>query len=287
MGRWFGYRPYYHDLTRIYVEPQMRERFAELARVEDELRSDLSKYAEQHNPPTPLELKPVIRSHPTMAVTSRLKMGAGRPVNISFQNTIQQTVVFPVENKTTLCKNIDAAHAFISGLSKAPKSASDEGAHIWTDIPASAIVDFLNSYEFSREARDVNGHNLVSYITRQNSRGELKLWDIVLPRGNPKQGPHTWKKDIMTRKIIREPMTGRSIRVLSSPNDIKSWRQATNRDLRDTLRGCIMLYLIDRKSGMEHDVKFFSDPSVAEDILGLVLHFPESQSNETIEYISQ
>lgn len=287
MGRWFGYRPNYYDLTRIYVDRQTEEKFAELARVEDELRADLRKYAEEPDPPTPLMLKPIIRSHPTMVVTSRMKMGAGRPVSISFQNTTQQTVAFPIDNKTLLRNNIEAAHGFISELPAMSVSKSEEGIHIWKDAPAASVIEFLNSYEFSREARDVNRQNLVSYISRQNSRGELTTWDIVLPRGNPKRELHSWAKEVFTRKVERVPMTGRSIRVLSSPGDRKSWLKLTGRDPKDAARGCLMFYLIDKTSGLEDNRPFFENPAEAEDILGLVFIFPESQSHETIEYISQ
>ena len=47
MGRWFGYRPWYADLTRIYVDKDTADRFAELARVEEELRADIKKYAQE------------------------------------------------------------------------------------------------------------------------------------------------------------------------------------------------------------------------------------------------
>lgn len=287
MGRWFGYRPQYYDLTRIYVDKQMAENFADLARVEDELRADLRKYAQQPNPPTPIQLKPIIRSHPSMAVTSRMKMGAGKLISINFQNTTNQTVSFPVDRKELLHKNLEAGRAFISGLPKIWDSASDEGPHIWTDIPAASIIEFLKEYEFSREAYDINRQNLIGYISHQNDRDELSLWDVVLPQGNPKLEPFTWNTNFLSRKIDRSPMTSKSIKVLSSPNDIKYWQKQTGRDLKDPKRGCIMLYVIDRKSGLEKEIKFFSDPSEAEDILGLVIIFPESKSNATIEYISQ
>ncbi len=287
MGRWFGYRPRYYDLTRIYVNKQLAERFAELARVEDELRADLQKYAQQPNPPTPLDLMPRIRNHPTMVVTSRMKMGAGRPVSISFENTTQQTVTFPIENKNLLHDNINAASAFIDDLPRAPESISKEGMHIWKDIKADSIVDFLNSYAFSTEAIKVNRQDIVNYISRQNKRGELIVWDVVLPRGSRYQRPHPWTKNIFTRKVERKPITSKSIGVLSDPKDIEEWKKLTKRDMKDPSRGCLMLYLIDRKSGLEKSIKFFEDPSVAEDVLGLVFVFPESQSHETVEYISQ
>ena len=48
-----------------------------------------------------------------------------------------------------------------------------------------------------------------------------------------------------------------------------------------------MLYLIDAKTTGKDGTTFFLDKSKAEDILGLVFVFPESKSNETIEYVSQ
>lgn len=287
MGRWFGYRPQYYDLTRIYVDRTLADRFAELARVEDELRADFKKYAEEPDPPTPLQLKPIIRSHPSMAITSRLKMGAGKPVRISFQNTRSETVAFPIENKSLLEKNLNSAKALFTHLPASKRSKTKNGVNIWRNISPSKVIEFLEDYEFSREARGVNRQNLVNYIKRQNDNNELLSWDIVLPKGNPKLQPYKWSKDIFTHKIIRSPMTARSIRVLSSPSDIDDWREFTGSDPKDPKHGCLMLYLIDKNSEGKNGMKFFSDQSGAEDILGLVFVFPESKSNATVEYISQ
>lgn len=287
MGRWFGYRPQYYDLTRIFVDRVMAERFAELARVEDELRADLKKYAQEPNPPTPLDLKPRIRAHPAMAVTSRLKIGAGKPVSISFQGTRSETITFPLDHTDLLQKNLRAAQAMIKQVSAVRKAIPDNGTYIWKDVPATVILEFLNDYEFSREAREVNRQNLINYIKRQNSFGELPLWDIVLPRGNPKMDPYTWTEGVYTRKIVRAPTATKSIRVLSSPADIDSWRETAGRNPKDTKHGSIMLYLIDKHAGTESQERFFDDATKAEDVLGLVFIFPESKSNATVEYISQ
>lgn len=286
MGRWFGYRTNYHDLTRIYVDSQLEERFADLARIEEELRADLSKYAEQPDPPTPMDLKPMIRTHPTMAVTARMKYGAGKRIRISFDHSTQQTVSFPVENKSLLRKNLESGQAFINQLPSKLMSASDEGMHIWTDVPAASILEFLNSYEFG-EARSVNRENLTSYIERLNSNGELVHWDVVLPRGSQYLQPYTWSQDILTRKVTRAPMTPKSIKVLSSPSDEKTWNELTGHGQDDPTRACIMLYMIDRESDKESTIKFFPNRDNAEDILGLYFIFPGSRSHETIEYVSQ
>lgn len=289
MGRWFGYRPQYADLTRIYVDKDMADRFAELARVEDELRADIKKYAQEPDPPTPLDLKPVIRTHPAMAITSRTKMGAGKPINISFQNTNSETISFPIDRKDFLEKNLNAGRALISHLEKSGGAKPVNGTYIWKDIPASVILDFLNDYEFSRDAREVNRISLTNYIKRQNDNGELLLWDIVLPRGSRELEPYPWSKNVFAHKIHRSPYTATSVRQLKSPGDIDSWREQTGRDPKDPKYGAMVLYLIDKnsESPAPEGRKFFSDPAAAEDLLGMVFVFPESKSNATVEYASQ
>jgi hypothetical protein len=284
MGRWFGYRPGYQDLTRIYVGEELAGRFADLARVEAELRADLRKYARQPNPPTPLELKPVIRRHPTMAVTSPMKMGSGRVVNVALQDPFaesrRETVAFPVDNKLALRNNIDAARALLGSLPRPQISASDEGMHIWTDLPSDRVVGFLESYAFSHEAGVVNRRTLVDYITRQNKRHELTRWDIAVPRGNPSLEPFNWTNGIFSRKVHRSPLKPHSIRVLSSPGDIREWRAEAGRAADDVTTAALFLYLIDRES-------IFPRAGEGEDIVGLVFALPISRSNELIEYISQ
>ncbi len=289
MGRWFGYRPGYVDLTRIFVEGVMANQFSDLARVELELRADIAKYARKPDPPTPLELMPKIRSHPSLAVTSPLKMGAGAAVNISFSNTDQQTVAFPISDKGALRANEEAAKSLIKGMGKPDISVSSEGMHIWKDRPAGAVISFLKSYTFSKDAPIVNRANLTKYIERQNAKNELRLWDIVVPRGNANLGPYHWSDDAIARSVMRSPASAKgSIKVLSSPPDIAGWKSAAGRSGSDSERGCLILYAIDKNSGLPKK-GFFKSPTDATDIVGLVLLFPDSdsQANVSVQYVSQ
>lgn len=286
MGRWFGFRPGWADLTRIFVEERMATQFADLARVELELREDLAKYARREDPPTPRELAPRIRSHPTMAVTSPLRMGAGRSINISFQNTTQATVRFPIEHRKALTDNIDAARAMVASLGPAWASASPEGMHVWRDVPAEGILEFLGAYTFGERTSVMNRANLTAYIRRLNSRGELQRWDVCIPRGNPERDAVTWSGNIMSRCILRRPISPTSIGTLWSPTDRKPWLELAQRtDTDDPELGCLFLYLVDRNSG-EPGRQYFKDAGAH--ILGLVLHFPSSRRPDlTLSYISQ
>jgi hypothetical protein len=286
MGRWFGFRPDYRDLTRIFVEPLMVRHFADLARVELELREDLAKYARQDDPPTPRQLAPRIRAHPSMAVTSRLRMGAGRQTGISFQNTTQSTVNFPVGNRAAIAANIDAARVMIGSLGPPSASASPEGMHVWRDVAAERVLELLRAYTFGEAASVVNGANLTAYIQRFNGFGELRRWDVCIPRGNPGRDAFPWAGGILSRCVLRTPTSPTSIGALWSPTDREHWLRLAQRPPGNDLDlGCLFLYLVDRNSG-EPSRRFFSDAGAH--LLGLVLLFPASgRPNLIPPYISQ
>lgn len=285
MGRWFGFRPGYADLTAIYVERAMADQFADLARVELELRADLAKYARKPNPPTPRELMPKIRSHPALAVTPRNKMGAATSIRISFQNGESETVMFPMKDRAILRNNQQAARAFVRSLNAPPESVTAEGMHVWRDVPADHVMEFLNSYAFGA-APVVNRPNLTKYIRRQNARGELVLWDVVIPRGSGAAEPFYWSDEVLARKVERSAFKEQSIKVLRSPGDIVQWRKLCARTVDDPRRAGLLLYAIDRSSGLDKDKPLFPNGD-GEDIVGLVFSFPDSRSNETVEYVSQ
>src|SRR5205823_13309369 len=61
MGRWFGFRDGYGDLTRIFTTEQLEQWFRDLAMVELEVREDISRYEQERL--TPLQFGIRIRSH--------------------------------------------------------------------------------------------------------------------------------------------------------------------------------------------------------------------------------
>ena len=62
MGRWFGYRPRYEDLPRIWMPEGLRLRFRALAGVEQEIRDEIEQYRQQNL--TPMDIAVRIRAIP-------------------------------------------------------------------------------------------------------------------------------------------------------------------------------------------------------------------------------
>src|SRR3546814_386932 len=83
MGRWFGFRPGYEDLPRIWMEEDVRDAFFDLATVEEEIRRDIDTYAIDNV--KPIEFATRIRKIPGLEITTRTKLSNGRPATIGYE----------------------------------------------------------------------------------------------------------------------------------------------------------------------------------------------------------
>ena len=76
MGRWFGYRPGYVDLCRLYMTPDLELWFRHIARAAEELRERLDHMAMLGSTPEQYGLR--IQSHDILLVTAPNKMRHAR-----------------------------------------------------------------------------------------------------------------------------------------------------------------------------------------------------------------
>ena len=83
MGRWFGYRPGYVDLCRLYMTPDLQLWFRHVATAAEELRERLDHMAMIGATPEQYGLR--IQSHDILLVTAPNKMRHSREFQVSFQ----------------------------------------------------------------------------------------------------------------------------------------------------------------------------------------------------------
>ena len=92
MGRWFGYRPEYEDLCRVWMPEEAEGWYAHIAESIEMLRDELRTMEAAKATPEEFGLK--VRAHPdTLIVTARNKMGSGEKVvvRIGLQNSFIET----------------------------------------------------------------------------------------------------------------------------------------------------------------------------------------------------
>jgi hypothetical protein len=182
MGRWFGYRSGYEDLTRIYTTQELQGWFSDLAFVEHRLREDIQIYENQGV--TPYELGMRVWQHPTMQVTSRLKRRFASSTTIaqSYSLAIEQTFKFPFRQLEELAiqaeANLIAVRELVTSLGS-PVTQSD-GRTVWGGIAAESVLSFLKQYRVDAESRSISMPLIIAYIERLLGLGELTEWTIAI-----------------------------------------------------------------------------------------------------------
>jgi hypothetical protein len=197
MGRWFGYRPGYVDLCRLYLTPDLELWFRHVSNASEELRGRLDHMAMIGATPEQYGLR--IRSHEILLVTAPNKMRHSHEFLVSFEGEGKiQTVFFSEETPNR--RNADTIAGFLAGLGPASetdpsrerpggKQHSWENARLWSKVPGAEIASLLGSFLFPEEARDINAERLASYIRMQVGAGELIEWTVVVLSGDGEEIP--------------------------------------------------------------------------------------------------
>lgn len=179
MGRWFGYRADYVDLTRLWTTETLYRNFRHLALVEEDLREQI--LSQEHL--TPLEAAPLILAHPEMNVTAANKMGAGREINVSYAGQLVQSVRFNLDDPAWLERNLDTTCQFISALGTPaqPDPARPDDRPHWRDVSPDLIADFVRQFLSPAEANSFHPTELADYIRRQaDEHNELQRWWVSI-----------------------------------------------------------------------------------------------------------
>lgn len=181
MGRWFGFRAGYADITRIWTTRELADRFALLAFMEKRLREDIRMYEDMQI--TPSEVGMRIMQHPSMQVTSYLKRRFAHEVVISqsYSGQLEQTFKFPFDTPEVLARYQDENSLLVENfLRKLGKADWSGGGPVWSEVPGSEIVEFLNGFR-QDDSPEKNGCSLPlisQYIRQQTSAGELTEWTV-------------------------------------------------------------------------------------------------------------
>ncbi|GEO82614.1 Z1 domain-containing protein [Pararhodospirillum oryzae] len=206
MGRWFGYRPGYLDLCRLYTTADLTEWFGHVADASEELREefDLMEVAGA----TPREYGLKVQSHPVLMVTSPLKMRSAKTLMLSFSGQLVETVAL-FRDSTELLENLIATRRLLDGLPAPevnPERRRGDGkqawqGYLWDNIPAADIIDFLTDFQTHPDAHKVDSLLLARFIQQMVAEGELTHWTIALIGGG--QGGRLTLSDGLSVDMIR------------------------------------------------------------------------------------
>jgi hypothetical protein len=191
MGRWFGYRPGYLDLCRLYTTAELAEWFEHITEAGEELRAEFDHMAAVGGTPRDYGLK--VKSHPLLLVTSRVKMRNAEELQLKFAGEVQETVVFH-RDRQILDDNTMATGRLIQRLGPPrldpwqdrPNGRRHEWirSKLWESVPGDVIASFLEEFRTHEDAVKVNAPLLAQYIRDQVKVGELTSWTVALMAGD-------------------------------------------------------------------------------------------------------
>jgi hypothetical protein len=214
MGRWFGYRPGYLDLCRLYTSPDLVRWFGHIADASEELREEFDFMASAKLTPEQYGLKVI--SHEVLTVTSPLKMRNAKTLSLTYSGTRPQTILFHRDSKTQAA-NLAATDHLIASLGPPPahgqKFERDGSAdswlrsHLWKDVDASKVLAFLGAYATHPNATSANAPVLADFIGKMNEIGQLSQWSVaLLAEGGGESNPHEFTSGIRVESFpMRTP----------------------------------------------------------------------------------
>jgi hypothetical protein len=170
MGRWFGYRPGYRHLLRIWTTQGLFDWFQELSLVEQDLRNELIWM--QENGITPDEYGPRIRTSPNMNITRAAAMkSVARKVSYS------DRVIDPAWlelSRPVLHSNQELARDFAQGLGRSEMVGS---SRLFRGIDQSRVRTFLEHFQVHPEEKRLDKPSLKSYLDLEARN--LSAWNVI------------------------------------------------------------------------------------------------------------
>ena len=287
MGRWFGYRPRYEDLPRIWMTEEEKLRFRGLAAIEGEIRDEIEQYRVLKQ--TPRDIAVRIRVIPGMAITAARKMRAASKCAVSFWGTHRQTFRFEHRNAPVLEKNWNAAAELVNQAEALRCRERIWPSKLWRAVPKIAVRQFFSAYTAHAEHPDLSASSLVNFLDSADDR--LDHWNVgIVEPGTEKLSAVPLGKAGMVRLVTRARLTGSEetadIKALMSRGDIRfdcpagidaslSWEE-----LKAARRGALgevpllLLYPIDRNSAPRRKSIHRASLAAVDEVLGYGIVFP-------------
>ncbi len=198
MGRWFGYRPGYHDLVRVYLATKKKlgknstvsiyEAFEAITQAEQAFRSQLAMYATWDNDRpaiTPSQVLPVVQQHlHWLKPTARAKMSR---TQIKHQRENVYSPKTPSDDADLALKNWSVAGRFLSlatekSLFVDPYQQKREFVALHGLVTVEDLVNNLRETEWIGDSFEIDVQPKARYYEYLAEIGGLDGFCVFLPQ---------------------------------------------------------------------------------------------------------
>lgn len=240
MGRWFGFRPGYRDLVRVFLgvaegrhgKSDLVSLFKDVCRMEERFREDIQRYVRRPGAPriTPSQIPALISVIGSLPPTAKNKMFNAVLVKKNFGGQISMQTLAPTV-PSTLNKNIQAMSDLMgSAESLGPlvlggTSLKQKEVEVKAMVLVATnddLISFLKSYqwlesEFPHPKRPADTELQIDFLEKQ--KHGIASWVIIAPQRRESFGPPLTIAslgDVTVKERHREE-EGRGFQVFGEP----------------------------------------------------------------------
>ena len=323
MGRWFGYRPGYVDLCRLFTSNELNEWYRHITLASDELREEFRYLAESGGTPENYALR--VRTHPgQLQITSISKMRHTRNIQVSWAGRLVETYQL-LQNSISKRNNLAVTDSLLSELGTPDRIKSD---YLWTGVSSDIICDYLSRFQLPESLTKVNLDLICDYIRELNEVGELISWNIALMSKNVDKNTcvHTFSNGVQVGCFIRRQAKDaqnsktyyiRKNHIVGNPTDEfidlpadmlsdaldetrdrkfkagEEWKhdypspQLVRQEFRSKQTPLLMIYPLNPAfSNVSGLTDTTTDTKNDEPFIGFAIAFPHSDTNKAVSYVA-
>ena len=180
MGRWFGYRPGYSDLIRLYTTKDIVDDYSAITVAAEELNAKFREMARVGSRPTQFAF--YVRHSPAgLLITAPVKMRSARPMRLTFSGDVVETIGF-LGDATSQQGNRAILEGLLTAQTAAGRLSAEpvRGNQIWRGVPGDEVASTLAAWKTTPEAKKANGVLLAHFIRDRIPHGQLTEWTIAL-----------------------------------------------------------------------------------------------------------
>ena len=180
MGRWFGYRPGYVDLCRLFTTDQIFQWFNHITMATEEMRNDFDEMTAALKRPKDFRLK--VRNHPgLLTITSVVKMHFTEQYYVALSGWNPQTYLL-LKTKNAIESNFKALQNLVARIGFTDdniiKLKGKTQKLLFKNVEINALCDFLDGYQIDQPSIK---HATISYYIKEQARNnKISEWAICI-----------------------------------------------------------------------------------------------------------
>jgi hypothetical protein len=183
MGRWFGYRPGFEDLCRVYLAPDSITWYSHIAQAAEELTQQVKRMRRDSLSPRQFGL--YVMAHPdSLLITATNKMRTGEKVKFrqNFSGRMLESYIVSTEKDVNQANFALIEQVWKDGFGGLTGEDTGKGL-IFRNVATERIEDYLLSFQTHSQFADRKA-DIIAYLRTMTDKHPVGDVLLISPRGN-------------------------------------------------------------------------------------------------------